>query len=58
MTAIWTVTPNDYVTTSQDGNSLLVKCNNEDLDGEAITISVKDNYSGFSTSIEITLSVF
>ena len=58
MTAIWTVTPNDYITTSQDGNSILVKCEDEDLDGENITISVKDNYSGFATSIEITLSVF
>ena len=58
MTAIWTITPNDYVITSQDGNSLLVKCDDEDLDGETITISVKDNYSGFTTSVEITLSVF
>lgn len=55
---IWTITPNDYVTTSQNGNSLLVKCDDEDLDGETITISVKDNYSGFTTSVEVTLSVF
>lgn len=58
MTAIWTITPNDYVITSQDGNSLLVKCDDEDLDGETITISVTDEHSGFTTSVEITLSVF
>src|SRR5574344_513413 len=58
MTAIWTITPNNYVTTSQDGNSILVKCEDEDLDGETITISVTDEHSGFYTSVEITLSVF
>lgn len=58
MTAIWTIEPNNYVTYTQNGNSLLVTCDNEDLDGEIVTLSVMDEYSGYSTSIEVTLSVF
>lgn len=58
MTPIWTVEPVGLVEMLTVDNELHISCNDENMDQSNLTISVKDQHSGFSTSINVLVSAF
>lgn len=58
MNPIWTVDPDINLAVSIVDGELRISCSNEDLDQTEIVITVKDEHSGFKTSVDMLLSVF
>ncbi len=58
MTPIWTVEPECLVEMVIVDNELQISCNDESMDQSTLIISVKDEHSGFSTSIKVLISAF
>nr|WP_024835414.1 hypothetical protein [Clostridium sp. 12(A)] len=58
MTPIWTIEPVGLVEMVIVNNELHISCNDENMDQSNLTISVKDEHSGFSTSTNVLISAF
>lgn len=58
MTPIWTIEPVGLVEMVIVNNELHISCNDENMDQSNLTILVKDEHSGFSTSINVLISAF
>lgn len=58
MTPIWSIEPECLVELVIIDNELLISCNDENMDQSTLIITVKDEHSGFSTSINVLISAF
>lgn len=58
ITPIWTVEPECLVEMVIVDNELQISCNDESMDQTTLIVSVKDEHSGFSTSIKVLISAF
>lgn len=55
---IWSVEPSEGLIISINDGELQISCSDENLDQTEIVVIVKDEHSGFSTSVDMLLSVF
>lgn len=58
ITPIWNVEPIGLAEMALVDNELHISCNDENMDQSTLTISVKDEHSGFSTSVNVLLCAF
>lgn len=58
MIPIWTIEPEGLVDMAIVDKELQISCDDENMDQSSLTISVRDEHSGFSTSTNVLISAF
>lgn len=58
MIPIWTIEPEGLVDMAIVDKELQISCDDENMDQSSLTISVRDEHSGFSTSTNVLITAF